>query len=110
MSYQFKRPTVQVVVCDICDDFSWVGDRRWRTMPQSTIEKPIHLCRTCESVAVWCAVHQQYHLPDVFHRRACINCGGLFTSVVRDEITRCPSCRRAAGDYPARTAPPTVER
>jgi hypothetical protein len=104
MSYQFKRADVQVVVCDICGDFSWVSNRDWREMPQRTGEQPIHLCRACQRVAVWCPAHQQYHLPDVFHRRACVDCGGLFTSVVRDAITRCPSCRRMAGDDPARAA------
>src|SRR4026208_1296522 len=63
MSYQYKRADVCVVVCNICGDFSWVGDNRWRTMPESTSEQPIHLCKTCQCAALWCSAHQQYHLP-----------------------------------------------
>ena len=97
MSYQYKRADVCVVVCNICGDFSWVGDRHWRKMPESTSEQPIHLCLTCQNVALWCSAHQQYHLPAALHRCACADCGGLFTSVMADAITRCPSCRRVAG-------------
>jgi hypothetical protein len=97
MSFQYKRADVRVVVCDICDDFSWAGDSRWRTMPHSTSEHPIHLCKICQCVALWCSAHQQYHLPNALHRCGCADCGGLFTSVVADAITRCPSCYRAAG-------------
>lgn len=107
MSYQYKRPDTQVVVCDACSDFSWVSDPQWRPTQQSSAEHPLHLCPKCWHVAIWCLAHQQYHLPDVFHRRACVDCGGLFTSVVRDAIIRCPSCRRLAGDLP--TQPPPVE-
>jgi hypothetical protein len=105
MSYDSKRGDVRVVICDICGDFSWIGDRHWREMPQHTSEQPIHLCLACRPVAVWCPAHQQYHLPDTFHRHACVDCGGLFTSVVRDALTRCPSCRRAVGDVPAQPMP-----
>jgi hypothetical protein len=98
MSYQYKRGNVCVVVCNICSDFSWVGDPQWRKMAHGTEEQPIHLCRACRGVALWCSTHQQYHLPKAFHRCACVDCGGLFTSVVAEAITRCPSCRRAADD------------
>ena len=110
MSYQYKRADVRVVVCDICSDFSWIGDRNWRAMPESSPESPIHLCPKCQRVAVWCPAHKQYHLPDALHRRACVDCGGLFTSVVRNGITRCPSCRRAAGESAADTPPRKQER
>jgi len=110
MSYQYKRADVQVVACDLCGDFSWVGDRHWHKTAQSTVKQPMHLCERCQHVAVWCLVHQQYHRPDAFHRCACVDCGGLFTSIVRDELTRCPSCRRIAGDFPARAAPAGKER
>ncbi|MDQ2997163.1 MAG: hypothetical protein M3R61_08940, partial [Chloroflexota bacterium] len=83
---------------------SWVGDSRWRTMPQSTSEQPIHLCKMCQCVALWCSAHTQYHLPNALHRCACADCGGLFTSVVADAIIRCPSCHRTAG---ASLPPPT---
>jgi hypothetical protein len=105
MSFQYKRADVCVVVCDICADFSWVGDSRWRTMPHSTSERPIHLCKRCQCIALWCPEHDQYHLPEAFHRCHCIDCGGLFTSVVSRAITRCPSCRRLAGD----DLPPPVQ-
>jgi hypothetical protein len=105
MSLQYKRADVRVVVCDICSDFSWVGDSRWRTMPHSTTEHPIHLCKICQCIALWCPAHQEYHLPDAFHRCNCADCGGLFTSVVSRGITRCPSCQRLAGD----SLPPPVQ-
>jgi hypothetical protein len=105
MSYQYKRADVRVVVCDICGDFSWMSDNRWRTMPKSTSEQPIHLCKMCQCVALWCSEHQQYHLPEALHRCACVDCGGLFTSVVTAAITRCPSCRRMAGA----SLPPAVQ-
>jgi len=110
MSYRYPRPDVQVVACDICNAFSWVGDPQWRPMQHSTIEKPIHLCRTCRNTATWCNTHQQYHLQHTAHRRPCVDCGGLFTSIVQDGITRCPSCRRAAGDQPAPVAAPRLDR
>jgi len=100
MSYQYKRAGVCVVVCDICGDFSGIGDRHWHEMPQRSSERSIHLCPTCRRGAVWCPAHQQYHRPEVFHRRPCVDCGGLFTSIVRDEVVRCRSCRRATGDDP----------
>ncbi len=109
MSYQYKRTDVSVVVCDICGDFSWVSDRHWRAMPESTSEKPIHLCQGCQNVALWCAMHQQYHLPQTFHRCACVDCGGLFTSVVADAIIRCPACRRLAGDTIPSAEPPDMK-
>lgn len=110
MSYDMKGTDVHVVICDICSDFSWIGDHDWHVMPHRSGEEVIHLCRPCRRVAVWCPAHQQYHLPDAFHRQPCIDCGGLFTSIVQDVITRCPSCRRAATDYPAQTIPPAQER
>ena len=110
MSYQYKRADVYVVVCDICSDFSYIGDQHWRMMPQGSAEHPIHLCATCQRVALWCPTHAQYHLPDTLHRRACVDCGGLFTSIVRDAIIRCPACRRNTGDYAADPAPSNRER
>ncbi|HNP85643.1 MAG: hypothetical protein JST60_18260 [Chloroflexi bacterium SZAS-1] len=98
MSYQYKRKDTLVTACDLCHDFSWVGDRRWRAMPHSTAEDPIHLCQACQRVALWCDAHRQYHFPESFHRHACADCGGLFTSVVRNALMRCPACRRAAGE------------
>jgi uncharacterized protein with PIN domain len=95
MSYQYKRADTYVVVCDICGSFSWMSNRHWREMPQRVGNQPVHLCPTCRPTAVWCAEHQQYHLPDVLHRRPCADCGGLFTSVVREQFTRCPACRRS---------------
>ena len=108
MSYQYKRPDAQVVVCDACNDTSWMSDPQWRPTSQSSAERPLHLCPKCRHVAIWCSAHQQYHMPDAFHRRACVDCEGLFTSVVRDGIVRCPSCRRLAGELP--TQPPALEQ
>jgi hypothetical protein len=109
MSYQYKRADVCVVVCDICGSFSWCSDRHWREMPKGT-SKPIHLCQACQPLAVWCESHQAYHLPDAFHRCACADCGGLFTSIVGRGLTRCPSCHRAAGDQPLQGVPPQMDR
>jgi len=109
MSFQYKRADVRVVVCDICDNFSWVSDNRWRTMPQSTSEKPIHLCKMCRCVALWCSAHQQYHLPNALHRCACADCGGLFTSVMAAAITRCPACHRSASASVPALTPPLVK-
>jgi protein-arginine kinase activator protein McsA len=106
MSYQYKRADICVVVCDTCGDFSWVSDNRWHEMPHGSSAAPIHLCQACRRHALWCSAHQQYHLPDTFHRQHCRDCGGLFTSVARDRLTRCPSCRRAAGEDPAPIARP----
>lgn len=107
MSFEYKRSDCRVVVCDICSKCSYVGDRQWRLMPHQNAEQPIHLCPECRLVAIYCAAHQQYHLPQTMHRHACADCGGLFTSVVRDRITQCPGCRRAAGQpsVPAAQAP-----
>lgn len=104
MSYQSTQHNTRVIVCDICQASGPATDHRWRPTRHSTTERPMHLCPSCWRVAVWCPAHQAYHLPDAFHRRACADCGGLFTSVVREEITRCPACRRAAGGLPARQA------
>jgi hypothetical protein len=98
MSYQLLQNHIKVVVCDICNDFSGMGDRAWRRMRYDAHNQPIHLCSKCRSKAVWCAAHQQYHLKDSQHRRPCVVCGGLFTSYVRQEIEHCPQCRR---DLPA---------
>ena len=110
MSYQYKRNDIRVIVCDVCGDFSSPGDHRWQPTAQSTVERPIHICPACRRVALWCPAHQQYHLPNSFHRHACADCGGLFTSVVRDALTRCPACRRAAAEIPRPSAPPRNER
>jgi hypothetical protein len=110
MSYQYARSDIQVVACDICNAISWVGDPQWRPMPHSSIEKPIHLCPKCRYVATWCDAHQQYHALDALHRRGCVDCGGLFTSIVQAGITRCPACRRAAGEQPPAATPPRIER
>jgi hypothetical protein len=79
-------------------------------MQHSTIEKPIHLCAKCRKTATWCDTHRQYHLLHTAHRRPCVDCGGLFTSIVQAGITRCPACRRAAGEQLPAVAAPTVER
>lgn len=105
MSLECKRGEPRLVICDSCGDYSWCGDHSWRLMPHSTVERLIHLCPACRPGAVWCAAHQQYHRPDALHRHACADCGGLFTSAARDAISRCPSCRRAAGDRPAPPQP-----
>ena len=110
MSYQYKRVDIRVVVCDTCGGFSWMSDRRWRRMPHDSGAAPIHLCQTCQRHALWCQAHQQYHLPEVFHRQACSDCGGLFTSVVRDTLTRCPSCRRVVGADTPQTVLPSSDR
>jgi hypothetical protein len=109
MSYQYKRADICVVVCDVCGEFSWVSDRHWRKMPESTTEQPIHLCQACQNVALWCPAHQQYHLPEALHRCACVDCGGLFTSVVAQGIMRCPSCRRLAGNNVPPAAQPSAK-
>ena len=110
MSYQYKRADIYVVVCDACGEFSWVSDRRWRAMPQGSESAPIHLCQACQPQALWCQAHQQYHLPEVLHRHACSDCGGLFTSAARDQLTSYPSCRRAAGAAAPPAAWPSGER
>jgi hypothetical protein len=109
MSYQYKRPDACVVVCDICGDFSWNSDPNWRAMPGGT-STPIHLCQVCRPFAIWCEAHRQYHLPDAFHRQPCVDCGGLFTSTVSHMLTRCPACRRAAGEQPVLAPPPHIRR
>jgi hypothetical protein len=109
MSYQVRHERYEVVVCDICDEYSYIGDRNWREMPQHRAEEPLHLCRKCKPNAVWCSGHQQYHRPDVLHRQPCVDCGGLFTSVARNSLTRCPSCQRSASNT-VNTDTSTVER
>jgi hypothetical protein len=110
MSYQTRPSGDHVVACDLCGDFSGIYNRDWREMPQRIGGQPAHLCRACRRMAIWCQTHQQYHQPDVFHRRGCADCGGLFTSIVREQITRCPSCRRAAGERSALPAPQPAEQ
>ncbi|KAB8142622.1 hypothetical protein F8S13_13785 [Chloroflexia bacterium SDU3-3] len=101
MSYQHKSYG-WVVVCNVCNEFGPIGDRYLRRMEGGTDEDPIHLCAKCASIAMWCDAHQTYHLPDSLHRHACADCGGLFTSVVSEQIYRCPSCQRShAPEAPA---------
>jgi hypothetical protein len=110
MSYQTRPSGDHVVVCDLCGDFSGIYNRDWRRMSEPAGDQPIHLCHNCQHLAVWCPAHQQYHRPDVFHRRGCADCGGLFTSIVREQLTRCPSCCRAAGERSALPAPQRAEQ
>jgi hypothetical protein len=94
MSYQLLNNHITIVVCDICGEFSAMGDRDWCRMRYDAQDQPIHLCRKCRPSAVWCAAHQQYHLESSQHRRPCVVCGGLFTSFVSQQIEHCPQCRR----------------
>src|SRR6185503_4819381 len=105
MSYQLLENRITIVVCDICGEFSAMGDRDWSRMRYDAHDQPIHLCNKCRATAVWCAAHQQYHLEDSQHRRPCIVCGGLFTSYVRQNIEHCPQCRH---DLPA--PPPSAHQ
>jgi hypothetical protein len=63
----------------------------------SRADDAIHLCQACRRRAVWCEVHQTYHLPESFHRRPCVDCNGLFTAQVAWNLEHCPSCRRERG-------------
>jgi hypothetical protein len=110
MSYQMRPSGVQVVMCDLCGDFSGIGNRDWREMPHRVSDQPTHLCRACRHQGVWCSVHQTYHRPDAFHRHKCVDCGGLFTSVVREQQTRCPSCRRSGGKRTPLPVPQQAEQ
>ena len=109
MSYQ-RKSYGWITVCDICQEFGPIGDRYIRAMPHSTADEPRHLCNCCRSQAVWCEAHNVYHLGESFHRHACSDCGGLFTSVARAQLRQCPSCRPAM--VPTATAPqvPTERR
>lgn len=89
------------VACDLCGATSRAGDTRFRLMRRDTAGKSHHLCPNCRVWAEWCEAHQQYHRPDDLHRRACANCGGLFTSRVRLHIAHCPGCLRAIAPQPA---------
>jgi hypothetical protein len=95
VSYQKRYNFPRVVVCDICDSFSAVGDWNWRKMRYDQNNKPIHLCPQCRPAAIWCEAHQQYHLANTLHRRPCVACGGLFTVPVEKPIAHCPQCRRS---------------
>lgn len=86
-----------VVVCDACRAIGAIGDRDWKKVRVNEDGHALHLCRNCQHRAVWCATHQSYHLPEQLHRRACVLCGGLFTSQVAQQIEHCPSCRRIDG-------------
>ncbi|MGB9751274.1 hypothetical protein [Roseiflexus castenholzii] len=97
MSYQERQPCGPVVVCDCCGSIGAIGDRDWRQVRGNGIDNARHLCRACHRRAVWCEVHQTYHLPETFHRRPCIACGGLFTAQVALNLEYCPSCRREHG-------------
>ncbi|GIV99902.1 hypothetical protein [Roseiflexus sp.] len=97
MSYQERQPCGPVVVCDCCGSIGAIGDCDWRQVRGNGIDDARHLCRACRRRAVWCEVHQTYHLPETFHRRPCIACGGLFTAQVALNLEYCPSCRRERG-------------
>lgn len=106
MSFQ-SRGNYDVVVCDVCRTVGAVGDNRFRLMRRDDAGTSHHLCASCRTWAEWCPTHQQYHLPDDLHRCACNDCGGLYTSRVRDQIARCPSCQRSfAPPKPVAAAPP----
>lgn len=104
MSYQHKSYG-WIAVCDMCQEFGPIGDRALRVMKGGTAEAPIHLCSTCCKDAVWCDHHHQYHRAEAFHRCACVDCDGLYTSIVHTQIKRCPSCQRATGFVPTPSAP-----
>ncbi|MDW8214843.1 MAG: hypothetical protein RMJ55_14895, partial [Roseiflexaceae bacterium] len=94
-----------VVVCDCCGSIGAIGDRDWRQVRGSGIEDAMHLCQACRRRAVWCEVHQTYHLPETLHRRPCAACGGLFTAQVAWGLEFCPSCRRERGIVVTAPAP-----
>jgi hypothetical protein len=93
VSFQ-SRGTYDVVACDVCSTIGAVGDRRFRVMRRDATGATHHLCSTCRVWAEWCDTHQSYHMPDDLHRHACADCGGLFTSRVRQHLLHCPSCLR----------------
>lgn len=97
MSYQKHATYGSVVACDCCGSIGAIGDRDWRQVRGSGIADAMHLCRACRRRAVWCEAHQTYHLPESFHRRPCVACGGLFTAQVAWNLEHCPSCRRERG-------------
>lgn len=97
MSYQERYPCGPVVICDCCGSIGAIGDRDWRQVRGSGVDDAMHLCRACQRRAVWCEVHQTYHLPETLHRRPCVDCGGLFTAQVASNLEHCPSCRRERG-------------
>ncbi len=97
MSYQEREPYGSVVVCDCCQSIGAIGDRDWRQVRGSGADDAMHLCRACRRRAMWCEVHQTYHLPETFHRRPCVDCGGLFTAQMSWNLEYCPSCRRERG-------------
>ena len=100
MSIQLRNNLYHVVVCDICGDFSYVGDRNLRQMPMHGADGSLHLCRACRTNALWCAAHGAYHPADTMHRQPCVDCGGLFTSVVKAQLSHCPACRRTHAAQP----------
>ncbi|NWG20111.1 MAG: hypothetical protein HXY39_07250 [Chloroflexi bacterium] len=110
MSYQERAQYGPVVVCDCCGTFGAIGDRDWRQMRGSGADDAVHLCPGCRRRAVWCEVHQQYHLPESLHRRACVTCGGLFTARVELGLEHCPACRRELGVVLPPVTPPPVRR
>jgi hypothetical protein len=93
VSFQ-SRGTYDVVACDACNTVGAVGDRRFRVMRRDAAGATHHLCDSCRVWAEWCDTHQRFHMPNDLHRRACADCGGLFTSRVRQRIRHCPSCLR----------------
>lgn len=109
MSYQEHAPYGPVVVCDCCGNIGAIGDRDWRQVRGSGVEDARHLCRACRRRAVWCEVHQTYHLPETLHRRPCVACGGLFTAPAGWNLEYCPSCRRERGIVVAAQAPANHE-
>ncbi len=94
-AFQSFEARYDVVVCDLCGTYGAVGDSDWREVRAAADGHARHLCRECGRRAVWCAIHDSYHLPDSNHRRPCIGCGGLFTARVSEARERCPSCQRA---------------
>jgi hypothetical protein len=110
MSYREHAPYGSVVVCDCCGKVGAIGDRDWRQVRGSSVHDAMHLCRACRRQAVWCDVHQTYHLPEAFHRRPCAACGGLFTAQVAWNLDYCPSCRRERGIVVSAPASANVRR
>jgi len=95
MSYQRRRPRIEIVVCDACGAWGAGNDWHWRATKRNRQGSQLHLCRPCRRSATWCDIHDQYHQATSLHRRPCRACGGLFTAQVRFQRKHCPSCQRA---------------
>jgi hypothetical protein len=108
MSFIQSEDQGAFVACDICKNYSALFDPDWRRMRNDANGQPQHLCRECRKSAVWCETHYAYHLAEANHRRACADCGGLFTAQVQLNLEHCPSCRRSQSLAPRQVARPTL--